>query len=533
MPKSVFENPFFFFDPELYDQRRRKYALGIFFIFLVSLIWIGSSVLSQYIYTERSFDSPFLVTYLGISLFTLLLPLKYMTDRIGFTKDTTCLSHIPATTYDPFDTENISVVSDYQEMKETKILQQKIKLHHDIKKAHHKRKKNKNKNHGAIAFIDPILCDGDHHCCTIGDYDEDRNQHNTNTKIDFDAVMIQQQQQQQLQDQDHNKNDDGISISASSVSSVFDLNHPGKHWNHSKHMFVAMHIAPVLFIANWLFSASLQATSVVSATVLVSTSCLFVFVLAVLVKEETFNIFKLLGCLLGILGSVLTARHDFTVQDDYQLYDEISDEKIQCTTADCDYNLWGDTLAVLAAVAFASYAVQVRLLCPVDEEIYSMVLLLGYIGLFITIPLLPLAIVLLLRVENLSYETILLILLRGLFDYCISEYLHFRSVVLTNATIATVGLGLTIPMAFIADFIIGKENIISLSSLSGAIAVTAGFLLVNMFDDDNNHHHSSTDIEIITEQKNRSGSELLENGIPMTIIQTSPTSDSYRSKVVI
>ena len=76
--------------------------------------------------------------------------------------------------------------------------------------------------------------------------------------------------------------DDAMTVTSqysTSVSTAFDLNHPGRHWNHMKHIFVAIHIAPVLFIANWLFNASLQAASVVSATVLVSTSGMFVFFL--------------------------------------------------------------------------------------------------------------------------------------------------------------------------------------------------------------------------------------------------------------
>lgn len=51
-----------------------SYALGLLFIGIVSLLWAGSSVLTQYLYTDRSFDSPFLLTYIGVSLFTLWLP---------------------------------------------------------------------------------------------------------------------------------------------------------------------------------------------------------------------------------------------------------------------------------------------------------------------------------------------------------------------------------------------------------------------------------------------------------------------------
>jgi solute carrier family 35 protein F5 len=279
---------------------------------------------------------------------------------------------------------------------------------------------------------------------------------------------------------------DIISVSShysNSVSAAFDLNHKGPHWNHSKHIFVAMHIAPVLFIANWLFNASLQATTVTSSTVLVSTSGIFVFVLAVLVRDESFQWLKLVGALLGIFGSLLTARHDTSLHDQYDAHAYYDDAQYDCIVNNCNSNVWGDTLAILAAAAFGVYAVQVRLLCPLDEELYSMGLLLGYIGVLTMIPLLPVAFILAMKVQ-MTWEILILIAVRGLFDYVISEYLHFRAVILTNATIATVGLGLTIPMAFAADIAMSKnQSIVDIQSLLGALAVSAGFMLVNVVDD--------------------------------------------------
>jgi solute carrier family 35, member F5 len=58
----------------------RSYALGILFIVLVAFIWAASSVLVQYLYRDQAFHSPFLLTYIGVSLFTLWLPTKFTTD---------------------------------------------------------------------------------------------------------------------------------------------------------------------------------------------------------------------------------------------------------------------------------------------------------------------------------------------------------------------------------------------------------------------------------------------------------------------
>ena len=67
----------------------------------------------------------------------------------------------------------------------------------------------------------------------------------------------------------------------------------------------------------------------------------------------------------------------------------------------------------------------------------------------------------------------------GLFNNVISDYLWARSVVLTSSTVATVGLSITIPMAMVADFLVHSQSPTGLSS-GGAILVVIGFCLVNI-----------------------------------------------------
>lgn len=52
----------------------KHYFVGIVFIILCACLWAGSSVLIQYIYSDLSFNSPFLLTYLATSLLVLHLP---------------------------------------------------------------------------------------------------------------------------------------------------------------------------------------------------------------------------------------------------------------------------------------------------------------------------------------------------------------------------------------------------------------------------------------------------------------------------
>lgn len=44
---------------------------------------------------------------------------------------------------------------------------------------------------------------------------------------------------------------------------------------------------------------------------------------------------------------------------------------------------------------------------------------------------------------------------------------------------ATVGLGLTIPLAFMSDWLLGRADATSTESIVGAVSVLAGFLFVN------------------------------------------------------
>lgn len=233
-----------------------------------------------------------------------------------------------------------------------------------------------------------------------------------------------------------------------------------------------------MFLADWAFNASLYSTSVASSTVLVTTSNVFVFMFAVMVGDEVFRMVKLLGVILALVGTTFTAVHD-TVHYEEEYIDS---NPVCAGRTECGHVLWGDTLSVLAAVCYAGYAVQVRVLCPQNEELYSMQLLLGYIGLVCVIPLFPFAVYSWFQIQ-VTWAACGMSLLKGIFDFVLTDYLMFRAVILTNATIATVGLGLTVPLAFAADFVMDKANVASPLSLMGAAAVMIGFLVVNLSED--------------------------------------------------
>jgi solute carrier family 35 protein F5 len=238
---------------------------------------------------------------------------------------------------------------------------------------------------------------------------------------------------------------------------------PILYWTNRQHIHAAARIAPVWFLTNFAFNEALALTSISSCMTLASTTSAFAFALEVCLGQAQFHVFKLLGVLFGILGMIFMAIHDSRAQEEGEEFHSVT----------------GDWIALGAAFGYAAYAVQVRVLCPANER-YSMKLILGYIGFFILIGLAPIALGVVMTHGGMTGRAFGFAILRGLLDYVLCEYLFFRSVILTSATVASVGLGLTIPLAFLADFILGTDDIISFYSVSGALLVLLGFLAVNL-----------------------------------------------------
>jgi solute carrier family 35, member F5 len=278
----------------------------------------------------------------------------------------------------------------------------------------------------------------------------------------FDSIYVDYQAAQSVKD---------LASIASSRTERLMQDHSNS-WNHRRHFITALLISPAMFLADWSFNEALFQTSVSSATVLVSIQAVFVYVLAVAWRLESYNRIKLAGVLTGIAGIVLTTMHD---TDDAEGNND-NDSPLS--------SIRGDVLALFAAFCYAFYTVEVRLFCPENEELYSMQLLLGYVGLICFLALSPFFSWELLRnLDKLSAPVLGMICFKGFFDFCATDYLMFRAIVLTNATVATVGLGLTIPMAFVVDFLLKPEDAaLTVFSIMGAVACSVGFLLTNLAD---------------------------------------------------
>lgn len=83
---------------------------------------------------------------------------------------------------------------------------------------------------------------------------------------------------------------------------------------------------------------------------------------------------------------------------------------------------------------------------------------------------------------NLTYIVVGFIILNGLCNSVLSDYLWARAVVLTSPTVATIGVAITIPLAMVSDLLIHGTMPTILSGF-GAFLVVLGFVLVNITAD--------------------------------------------------
>ncbi|KAM3573048.1 hypothetical protein VYU27_004981 [Nannochloropsis oceanica] len=238
---------------------------------------------------------------------------------------------------------------------------------------------------------------------------------------------------------------------------------PQQRWSHLKTLRTAMIVFPLFFIANFSYNVSLAHTSVTSNTIISTTSSLWTFLFSTCRGLEAFAWTKMGGLLLSMGGTVLVGVAD--------------------RSEGGDDTLGGDVICLFAAVMYGVYTTALRVLVPDDSSV-SFQLLFGYIGLLCLLLLLPPTLLLLAThtfpsiFDGMTVSVLGFIVLNGLADNVLSDYLWARSIVLTSPTVATVGLSLTIPLAFFSDAAMGKlrggwEEIV------GALAVAAGFGLVS------------------------------------------------------
>jgi len=373
------------------------------------------------------------------------------------------------------------------------------------------------------------------------------NNHHLNGNNNHDDYSFNDERSVQHYEPNHpppSRNNSSISNTSSNTSNAYLL-------SHTDHISMASQVAPLWFTSNYFYAMSLKWTTISSSTVLASMGSIFAFLFATRSKygDEKVTKGKLMGVVLCFLGGVATTWTDVGSTNTVPTTPDIDDgsgggeetlrhlrylrhpaswsHKIIPRISDLDDDsslliLLGDLAGFFSAMGYGAYTVLIRHLCPKDENRMSMQLLFGYIGLWNMVLLFPVAIWVALKDNQniptdssssnnseweesqsdnnyphndnnddnnndnihttLTWSIFLFLLLKGLLDNVLSDYLWARAVILTSATVASVGVGLTIPMAFVADWVMGNYDTGSTHAgqVYGAVLVLLGFVFVNV-----------------------------------------------------
>lgn len=296
--------------------------------------------------------------------------------------------------------------------------------------------------------------------------------------------------------------------------------------SHVDHISMAAKVAPLWFASNYCYAISLRWTSIASSTVLASMGSIFAYGFATCTRfgDERVTWGKVVGVALCFMGGVATAYTDVgggggsssvnDGMDDTRRILRFLQPATEFSNEPSARSLLGDLAGLFSAMGYGAYTVLLRHLCPKDENRMSMQLLFGYVGILNMIALSPVAIWILVPDHNSQSSeegspspdynrhattltgTILLFLIgKGLLDNVISDYLWARAVILTSATVASVGLGLTIPMAFFADKVMVNNSKTQLGDVLGALCVLSGFVFVNIGEEEKRTTNEGDDVE--------------------------------------
>lgn len=225
----------------------------------------------------------------------------------------------------------------------------------------------------------------------------------------------------------------------------------------------AMLFCPLWFFANYLFNVSLSMTSVSSNTILSSTSSVWTLVLSYVALRQPISEGRILGVLLCVGGTIMVG---------------VSDRN----SGTGKESLWGDLLALVSAVFYASYTTVLKWCLPEDER-FSMGMVFGAVGVINFLFFWPgLLVVHALGWERLrfpSWGQFWPLFLNALIGTNLSDVLWARSVVLTSPVIATLGLSLTTPLSMVVDAVF-KNSSFSAVYIVGGVMVMCGFALANV-----------------------------------------------------
>lgn len=402
------------------NRSKSRFCLGIVLLLLVDIIWVASSELSRYVFTDLDYDKPFLSTYLSISMFSIYL-IGFVIIRSWRKKCIRCACDDYPGQYlmiGETDTDTDDGI-DYQ-------------LHRSLSKP---------------TYV-PAKYPSD---LESSDTEKRTNNH----RVKFNDVM----EVRHLED---------TSASHMARMSYFGalrakilLKTSSGNLTIAQIARISCVFALVFFAGNIAYQEALAITEVAVVNVLSSTSSLFTLILSAAFpsdERDKFTLCKLFAVLLCIGGIILVT-----------------------VAGGGDLSGAAEVGALWALVGAISYAVYLVLLRRVAGNDLNVPMFFAFVGLFTFLLLWPGILVLhYSKVEMFELpdkQTAIYLVVNGLIGTVISEILWLWGCLLTTSLIGTLSLSLTIPLSVATDIIIRKVYF-TWRFFAGAIPIFFSFIFV-------------------------------------------------------
>ncbi|KAI0361261.1 hypothetical protein OH77DRAFT_410768 [Trametes cingulata] len=248
------------------------------------------------------------------------------------------------------------------------------------------------------------------------------------------------------------------------------------------------HLAAVFcllwFVANWTVNASLDYTSVASATILSSMSVdtgFFTLGIGRVFRVESLTIIKIGAVFTSFVGVVLVSMSDSS-QPETSIPPPPSTGMSHLPSLP----IVGDALALFSALFYALYVTLLKVRIRSEERI-DMQVFFGFVGLFNILACWPIGVILhLTGVEPFELPNTSKAIMALLINMAItlsSDYIYVIAMLKTTPLVVTVGLSLTMPLAVLGDFVLGRPA--KAQVMVGAVVVLFSFLALG-FEDSRN-----------------------------------------------
>jgi len=266
---------------------------------------------------------------------------------------------------------------------------------------------------------------------------------------------------------------------------------------------ISLLIFPIWIASQLTYNKGITLTSITTSTIVSSTSIIWTYLASTIVLNDPASGRKSCGVGLCVLGNILlicpqlpsTRSHirghaHFMKEQDVGgmfsyghthskgyttiMVDTHLNTHVEHSTGD---HLMGILLCAFSAMGYAAYTTMIKLWIIPDQA--SLVLFFACIGLYSLTIALPGASLLdpsAFSSSSISLRDLLALLLVGVIDNVLGQYLWAKGVLYTSGTVATVGMSLTVPLSIVADLCQGTS--VNGIHFLASVTVIAGFMVI-------------------------------------------------------